>query len=74
LEHGHKGTELTTVISGAFRDDTGLYRTGDFIECGMDLKHRPKVAGESACLCLIVAEGGVKVRGLARLLQPLLQV
>ena len=50
LEHGHKGCEMTAVISGAFRDDTGLYRAGDFIECGMDLEHRPKVEGEAACL------------------------
>ncbi len=74
LEHGHKGPEMTTVLSGAFRDDTGLYRAGDFVECGAELEHRPRVDGETACLCLIVAEGGVKVRGAARLLQPLLQV
>jgi putative transcriptional regulator len=74
LEHGHQGAEMTTVLSGAFRDGASVYRAGDFVECGVDLEHRPQVDGEESCLCLIVAEGGVKVRGLARLLQPLLQV
>ena len=74
LQHGHQGVELTTVISGAFRDETGLYGPGDFAEADEALDHRPAVEGDGACLCLISAEGGVRARGLARLLQPLLQV
>lgn len=74
LQHGHQGAELTTVIYGAFRDETGLYGPGDFAEVDDGLEHRPAVAGEEACLCLIAAEGGVRVRGFGRLLQPLLQV
>lgn len=74
LQHSHKGPELTTVIHGAFRDDETLYRAGDFAEADGDVDHRPKVEGDESCLCLISAQGGVKVRGLAILLQPMLQV
>ncbi len=74
LQHGHLGAELTTVIYGAFRDQTGLYGPGDFAEADEGVDHCPTVEGDEACLCLIAAEGGVKARGFARLLQPLLQV
>lgn len=74
LQHGHLGAELTSVIYGAFRDETGLYGPGDFAEADEALDHRPAVDGDGACLCLISAKGGVRARGLARLLQPLLQV
>jgi len=74
LQHGHQGAELTTVIHGAFRDETGVYGPGDFAEADDNLRHRPQVEGEEPCLCLISAEGGVRVRGFGRLLQPLLQV
>ena len=74
LQHGHRGAELTTVIYGAFRDETGIYGPGDFAEADDGLDHRPAVEGDHACLCLISAEGGVRAGGLGRLLQPLLQV
>jgi putative transcriptional regulator len=74
LDHGHKGAEMTTVLSGAFRDSTGVYRAGDFVECDTEIEHRPQVEGEESCLCLISAQGGVQVRGIGRLLQPFLQV
>jgi len=74
LQHGHRGAELTTVVYGAFRDETGCYGPGDFAEASDELNHRPAVDGEGACLCLISAEGGVKARGLGLLLQPMLQV
>lgn len=74
LQHSHKGPELTTVIQGAFRDEETLYQPGDFAEADCDVDHRPKVEGDQSCLCLISAQGGVKVRGLAILLQPMLQV
>lgn len=74
LEHGHKGVELTVVLSGAFRDATGIYGPGDFGETGEGMEHQPEVEGDEGCLCLIAAQGGVKAQGLARLLQPFLQV
>ncbi len=74
LEHDHRGPEMTVILSGAFRDALGVYRAGDFVEANAGGSHRPAVEGDEACLCLISAEGGVKVEGLARLLQPYLQV
>ncbi len=74
LQHSHRGPELTTVVYGAFRDETGRYGPGDFVEANDEIDHRPAVDGDEPCMCLISAQGGVKVGGLARLLQPLLQV
>lgn len=74
LQHSHRGAELTTVVHGGFRDETGHYSAGDFVEADDEIEHRPAVDGDEACLCLITAQGPVKVQGLALLLQPFLQV
>ncbi len=74
LEHGHNGPEFTTVLQGAFSDATGRYGAGDFAEADAGFDHRPRAEPEGPCLCLITSQGGVKVDGLARLLQPLLHV
>lgn len=74
LEHGHKGAEMTAVLHGAFRDETGLYGPGDLAQAEEGQVHRPEVMAEEPCLCLVSAQGGVKTRGLGRLLQLFLQV
>lgn len=68
--HGHNGPEFTTVLQGAFRDEGGLYRPGDFAESGEGLEHHPAVEGDAACLCLISGYGGVRATGILRLVQP----
>lgn len=72
--HGHNGAEFTVVLSGAFRDETGLYSEGDFAESGEGVEHHPTAEGDSACVCLISGEGGIKARGLLQMIQPLLGV
>ena len=72
--HGHNGPEFTTVIAGAFREDDGLYRAGDFAESGAGLEHHPAIEGDAPCLCLISGAGGVRASGLLRLIQPLIGV
>jgi putative transcriptional regulator len=72
--HGHNGPEFTTVLQGAFRDETSLYRPGDFAESGEGLEHHPAVEGDAPCLCLISGQGGVRATGILRLIQPLIGV
>jgi putative transcriptional regulator len=74
-DHGHRGWETTCVLSGRFTDATGEYRAGDLAEMNEDAIHRPVAGPEEACICLIVWEGRLRMRGmLARLVQPLVGV
>lgn len=62
--HTHDGLEFCTVLSGAFRDQTGLYGPGDFAEAEGDFDHQPAVEGDEACVCLFATEGKLKAKGL----------
>ena len=62
--HAHSGAEFCTVLKGAFRDDTGLYATGDFAAAYEDLNHLPVVEGGEDCICLFATEGRLKAQGL----------
>jgi putative transcriptional regulator len=69
-EHTHGGREFTHVITGAFRDTSGLYQAGDFASTDESVTHNPAVTAEAECLCLISADAPMRLSGLAaRLLQ-----
>jgi putative transcriptional regulator len=61
--HGHAGTELTVVITGAFSDATGRYRRGDVQESDTGVEHQPVGDGNEGCICLIAAEGPYLLKG-----------
>jgi len=61
--HGHKGLELTCVLSGAFADGAGLYAAGDLCEPEGDHDQPPRVVGPEPCLCVIASEG-IRLHGL----------
>ena len=61
--HEHAGAEFCTVLEGAFRDETGVYRAGDFASAGEDLNHQPVIEGDQACVCLFATEGRLKPQG-----------
>jgi putative transcriptional regulator len=62
--HSHEGLEFCTVLKGAFRDQSGLYRAGDFAECADDYDHQPVVEPDADCLCLFATEAKLKPKGL----------
>lgn len=62
--HEHSGAEFCTVLTGAYRDELGLFRAGDFASADGDLNHQPMVQGEEACVCLFATEGRLKPQGL----------
>ena len=74
FHHGHNGAEYTVVLRGAVLDGEDHYKVGDFSECGEDDDHQPGAEGSGPCICLITGQGGLRVRGVLRLLQPLLGV
>ena len=69
--HGHRGLELTAVLEGSIRDETGLYQPGDVTENDSEGDHTPMAVGTQACLCLIAVHGKLRFHHwLLRLLQP----
>ncbi|WP_127112040.1 ChrR family anti-sigma-E factor [Shimia sediminis] len=73
--HGHNGLELTLVLQGAFRDETGRFARGD-VELGLpDLNHTPVAEEGPACICLAATDAKLKFNSLIpRLLQPFLKI
>ncbi len=62
--HEHSGAEFCVVLKGAYRDELGLFATGDFAAAGSDLNHQPVVEGDEECICLFATEGRLKPKGL----------
>ena len=70
--HGHGGGELTLVLDGAYRDESGHYRCGDVQDIDEHTEHRPVADPELGCVCLIASERPARFHGIVgRLLQPL---
>jgi len=73
--HGHRGLEITCVLSGRFRDATGTYGPGDVAEMDVGADHQPVAEVGEVCICLIATQGRLRMHSLfARLLQPLVGV
>ncbi len=62
--HEHSGAEFCTVLQGAYRDEVGVFRAGDFAAAEHDLNHQPVVEGDESCVCLFATEGRLKPQGL----------
>ncbi|WP_339065589.1 ChrR family anti-sigma-E factor [Teredinibacter turnerae] len=72
--HRHTGDELTVVLEGAFSDETGLYRKGDFVSRDSRHKHKPMVTKDSECICLMVLDAPIEFTGMfSRFLNPLVK-
>jgi putative transcriptional regulator len=74
-EHGHGGSELTLVLEGAYRDQSGEYRCGDIQDVDGDDEHQPVADSQAGCVCIIASEQRVRYKGLVnRLMQPLIGI
>ena len=74
-DHGHRGTELTLVLQGAFRDDTARFGAGDIEIADEDLDHTPVAEAGADCICLAATDAPLRFRGLVpRLAQPFLRI
>ena len=74
-DHGHRGLELTLVLSGSFSDEGGTFQAGDLEVADETVVHVP-TAGEGApCICAAATDAPIRFRALIpRLLQPLLRI
>lgn len=74
-DHGHRGTELTLVLQGAFRDATERFGPGDVEIAGEELEHTPVAEAGEACICLAATDAPLRFLGLIpRLLQPIFRI
>lgn len=74
-EHGHRGRELTLVLSGSFRDGEALFTRGDLEEADETLQHQPVATEGEDCICLAVTDAPLKFRSwLVRAVQPILGI
>lgn len=74
-DHTHGGLELTLVLQGAFKDETGRFARGDVEVADDDLEHTPIAEEGQACICLAATDAPLKFRSfLPRLLQPIFRI
>jgi len=74
-EHGHSGAEMTLVLTGSYRDESGRFGPGDVADLDEDIEHEPRVDSSEPCICVVAAEGPTRFKGLVgRILQPLVGI
>lgn len=74
-DHGHKGTELTLVLRGAFEDQVDHFGPGDIEVANEDLDHTPIADIGEDCICLAATDAPLKFNSwLPRIAQPFLRI
>lgn len=71
-DHGHRGLEMTLVLSGAYRDSVSRFGPGDIELANDALCHQPIAEPGEDCICLTATEGPLRMQGvLPRLAQKI---
>lgn len=74
-DHGHRGTELTLVLQGAFRDDADRFARGDIEIADEDVEHTPIAEPGQDCICLAATDAPLRFKSfLPRMAQPFLRI
>ncbi len=74
-DHGHRGTELTLVLQGAFRDETSRFGIGDVEVANEDLNHQPVAEAGADCICLAATDAPLRFNAMVpRLAQRFLGI
>jgi putative transcriptional regulator len=74
-DHGHRGTELTLVLQGAFRDEVDRFARGDIEIATEELEHTPVAEEGPPCICLAATDAPLRFNSfLPRILQPFLRI
>ncbi|MEL6682248.1 MAG: ChrR family anti-sigma-E factor [Pseudomonadota bacterium] len=63
-DHGHRGTELTLVLQGAFVDETDRFAAGDVEVANEDLHHTPVAEEGMDCICLAATDAPLRFNSL----------
>lgn len=70
--HTHGGQEFTLVLTGAFKDETGVYKAGDIAIGDESVTHRPVAEPGEVCYALAVTTAPLKFKGPLGVLQRVL--
>jgi len=74
-KHTHRGTEMTLVLKGAFRDEDGVFARGDIEVADQEVDHSPVAEPGEDCICLVATDARLKFDGLLpRIAQPFLGI
>lgn len=74
-DHGHRGTELTLVLQGAFSDESDRFARGDVEVADENVQHTPVAEKGEDCICLAATDAPLRFRGLIpRIAQPFLRI
>ena len=74
-DHGHRGTELTLVLQGAFHDEGERFGRGDIEVANEDTHHTPIAEEGVDCMCLAATDAPLRFRGLLpRMAQPFIGI
>lgn len=74
-DHGHRGTELTLVLQGAFRDENDRFGPGDIEIATEEDEHTPIAEMDVDCICLAATDAPLRFNGLLqRIAQPFLRI
>ena len=74
VQHSHTGHEWTLIVQGTFRDESGEFHTGAFIEEDEETNHTPVATGDVDCICLAVMSGPLHAPGvMGRIAQYLMR-
>ncbi|MFM2389457.1 MAG: hypothetical protein RLZZ437_1012 [Pseudomonadota bacterium] len=63
-DHGHKGTELTLVLQGAFFDGNRRFGRGDVDVATEETDHTPIAEAGQDCICLAATDAPLKFHAL----------
>jgi len=74
-DHGHRGTELTLVLQGAFSDEVDHFGAGDIEIANEEVDHTPIADISEDCICLAATDAPLRFRSLIpRIAQPFLRI
>ncbi|SLN36229.1 ChrR family anti-sigma-E factor [Pseudooctadecabacter jejudonensis] len=74
-DHGHRGTELTLVLQGAFRDESDRFATGDIEVATDELDHQPVAEEGMDCICLAATDAPLRFNSwIPKIAQPFLRI
>lgn len=63
-DHGHRGTELTLVLQGAFADEGGRFGRGDVEVADTEVEHQPIAEAGMDCICLAATDAPLRFSGI----------
>ena len=74
-DHGHRGTEMTLVLQGAFRDEVDRFGPGDVEVANEHFEHTPIAEEGEPCICLAATDAPLRFNALLpKIAQPFLKI